>query len=415
MRAVLIGIGSLGDTLPFIALGKALARRGHEVVLGANGQYADLIARHGLPFVDVFPADEYRRFVADHRQWTAKQAFATGRNLMRLWMVNSYNLVAEKFQPGETVVVSVGCAFGSRIARETLGAPLVTVHLQPMWMRSVQDGTALPRGYPKVGFRAVEWLVDQVIDRVVRPSTNEFRASFGLPPVRRLMREWWQSPDLVLNFFPEWFSTRQEDWPPNTFCAGFPRTDDLHDGEVDERLDAFLDAGDPPIVFAQSSVGGHEEFFAVSREVGKRLGRRSILVMERQEGFDDPNGAVFVTPFLRLDRALPRCAALVHHGGIGTIAAGLGAGVCQLTIPNLPDQFDNAHRLQRLGVSVLLKRKQYEPLRASEELRRLLESPTTTARRAELREKAARDDGLGAACEAIEALHERTRASAVAR
>lgn len=402
MRVILIAIGSLGDTLPFIALGRSLLRRGHEVILGGNSHFAGVIEKHGLQFAEIFPAEDYRRFLEHYRTWSLRESVAEGTRLMRAWMEKSHELIVRKTVPGMTVVASVGCAFGARIAQETHGIPLATVHLQPMWMRSVHDGTCLPPWFPPSFFRAVEGTVDLLIDRGLGEVTNGYRASFGLRPVKRLMRSWWHSPQMVLNLFPAWFSAPQPDWPANSICAGFPRTDDLHD-EHSELVEHFLDGGDRPIVFAQSSIGADEEFFAIGREISRKLGRRAIFVMpngsrgERSEEF-------LQVPFLRLDRVLSRCAALVHHGGIGTIASALTAGVCQITIPTLPDQIDNSRRLRRLGVAEMFRRKDYSAARGAKVLGRLLTSDETRDRCRLFAERAAADDGLARACDSLESL-----------
>ncbi|MFO0946243.1 MAG: glycosyltransferase [Planctomycetota bacterium] len=402
MRVILIAIGSLGDTLPFLALGKALLRRGHEVILGGNSHYANVVERHGLQFEEVFSAEDYQGFLENYRRWTLRESVDEGTRLMRLWMEKSHQLVLRRNLPGTTVVASVGCAFGARIAQETLGIPLATVHLQPMWMRSVSDGTCLPPWFPRPFFRLVEGVVDVLIDGGLGKVTNAYRETLGLPPVKRLMRTWWHSPQLVLNLFPEWFSAPQPDWPTNTACTGFPRTDDLHDENVPE-VEKYLAAGEPPLVFAQSSIGKDEGFFEVSRQIASRLGRRAILVTPKASATDCKRDLLAIR-FLRLDHVLHRCSALIHHGGIGTIASALTAGVCQLTIPTLPDQFDNARRLERLGVSKVMKRKEYTADHGARVLSGLLNSKVTNARCRHFSALAAADDGLSRACDALERL-----------
>lgn len=404
MRAILIAIGSLGDTLPFLALGKALRERGHQVALGANGHFRELIERHGLEFSEVYPTDEYREFVENYRSWSLGQLVDAGKHLMDEWMRKSFALIEDRYVPGETVVASVACAFGARLAREARGVPTATVHLQPMWMRSTLDGTCLPSWMPRLCFRAVEGTIDALIDAALCPLTNAFRAQLGLRPERKLLRTWWHSPDRILNLFPEWFSPRQADWPANTLCTGFPRVDHLHEADQGDEVERFLAAGTPPLVFARSSIETGDEFFAISRDVARRLGRRALLVTAEGTDGGGDGGDVLATPFLRLDRVLPRSAAIVHHGGIGTIAAGLAAGVPQITVPSVPDQYDNSHRLQRLGVSVHRKRRDYRPRVVARDLDRLLSSDRVRTQCRHFAMLAARDDGLKVAADALEAM-----------
>ena len=85
-------------------------------------------------------------------------------------------------------------------------------------------------------------------------------------------------------------------------------------------------------------------------------------------------------PFLPLSRILPRTSALVHHGGIGSAAAALAAGVPQLVMPFAHDQPDNAARLCRLGVASALWPRRASGARMAARLRHLLSSPSVAAR-----------------------------------
>ena len=118
-----------------------------------------------------------------------------------------YRLIAELAKPGETVLAALGYVFGARIAQEKLGLPLATIHLQPMWFRSTYDPPGLPRWCPAFVPRAIDRVIDAVADRVLGPATNQFRGELGLPPGRRLMKTWWNSPQRVIGFFPDRFKS----------------------------------------------------------------------------------------------------------------------------------------------------------------------------------------------------------------
>jgi UDP:flavonoid glycosyltransferase YjiC (YdhE family) len=102
---------------------------------------------------------------------------------------------------------------------------------------------------------------------------------------------------------------------------------------------------------------------------------------------------------------LPRAAALVHHGGIGTCAQGLAAGLPQVVMPMAYDQLDNGMRLARLGVGAVVRQRRFTPPRVAAALDGLLNSPAVQKR---CRDKAASCDGptaLNAACDLLEELH----------
>jgi rhamnosyltransferase subunit B len=145
-------------------------------------------------------------------------------------------------------------------------------------------------------------------------------------------------------------------------------------------------------------------FFAAAVEACHRLKRRGLLVTRFAEQLPtrlpDLVRHVEYAPFSEL---LPRCAALVHHGGIGTTAQTLAAGIPHVVTPLAHDQPDNAARLERLGVGRTLRPKSVTGKSLARELSALLDSPQVAARCAELADRLRTHDGLNLAADALEA------------
>jgi rhamnosyltransferase subunit B len=148
----------------------------------------------------------------------------------------TYQIIAELYQPGETVVVAPYSLFAVRVAREKLGVPLATVVLEPDKLRSLHRTSLMLRPLvledwmPKFAKRLQLDILDRLfIDRFVGPETNAFRAELGLSPARGFLAEWCLSPDRVLAFFPPWYAPLQPDWPAQT------RLDTDHLGIVQRR------------------------------------------------------------------------------------------------------------------------------------------------------------------------------------
>jgi len=175
------------------------------------------------------------------------------------------------------------------------------------------------------------------------------------------------------------------------------------------EVDQFLSEGSPPIVFTLGTAiaqgAGAREFFHQSSEAAKMLGRRAILILTNRANCpaELPQGvaAFDYAPFTEL---FPRAAAIVHHGGIGTTGLAMRAGRPMLVIPHAWDQFDNAERVARLGISRTIPCRRYTADRVAAELRHLLDDPAYLSRAGEIAEKLRQEDGVGAACHAIEAL-----------
>jgi rhamnosyltransferase subunit B len=406
MHALLVSTGTAGNMLPFIGLGKALRARGHEVTVIGSGAGTEAARREGLGFADLDGAAGRDRPGADAAA-VRKPGFL-GSLLPRAveYMRNAYRLIAERHEPGRTVVVSQGWLFGARIAQEKLGVPLATVLLQPLLFGSAHDTPGLPTWVPRWVPRLTNALVEKSVDWSLAPAVDAFRAELGLPRAARPVMRWWRSPDLVIGFFPGWYSPPQPDWPAQALLGGFPLYDAPGPGPNPE-LEEYLADGEPHLVFSQAwLVKDAKSYFAVSVEVARALGRRAVLLTAHPQQLPRrlPPG-VRHFGFVPLSTLLPRAAAVVHHGGMGTLGQALAAGVPQVTVPVILDQFDNSRRLLRLGVSANLRSAAYRPGHVARGLRGLLESPEVRDRCRHYAALMRSDPPFEKACLAIERLH----------
>src|SRR5487761_1722560 len=393
MRILLVAVGSAGDVHPFVGLGLGLAARGHRVTLLASGYFEKLARQVGFDFVPVFSADEFLALLKNPLAWHRFRGFIECfRGGVLPTFEPIYRGIAERYVPGETVVVASTLGFGARCAQEKLGVPLVTVHLSPSVFRSdyhnpVLPGMFLPPWLPRRLKRAQYWLADGlVIERLMRGPLNAFRATIGLGPMKGILSGWHNSPQRVLGLFPAWFAAPQPDWPKQTVLAGFPLYDERGVTPLSAELLRFLDSGEPPLGFTPGSAMLHGgEFFSAAAEACVLLGRRGLLLTRfgEQVPAELPAGVrhFAYAPFSQL---LPRAAALVHHGGIGTLSQGFAAGVPQLVMPMSFDQPDNAARMRRLGAGSALSRKRFQSQQVAGALSRLLGSPEVAARCGEL-------------------------------
>jgi rhamnosyltransferase subunit B len=135
------------------------------------------------------------------------------------------------------------------------------------------------------------------------------------------------------------------------------------------------------------------------------MGRRAILLVKNPRALPPelPEGVVACdyAPFSLL---FPRAAAIVHHGGIGTTGQAMRSGRPSLVMPCAWDQPDNAERAARLGIARTIARNRYKPKRVAAELRLLLEDPAYSQRAAEIAPKLRQEEGVEAACDALESL-----------
>ena len=413
-HVIVVAIGSAGDVFPLAALAQRLSQRGHEVLLMAGELYEGLARQLGVAFEPIQTSQQ----AGTHAM--SKQDPHKALSLMwhRISQANRivYGAVERLQQPGRTVLVGSTFALGARLAQEKLGLPLATVHLAPACFLSAIDPPAfklfrLPSWLP-VRARAATWrfIERAVIDPIGGKELNRFRAELGLAPCRHVMGEWAHSPDLVLGLFEPWFAEPQADWPAHTHLTGFPRFDQVQMIEPDAALQRFLEAGDAPLVFVTgSAMREARPYFANAVETCRILGRRGVLLTRHVAQVPAE-----LPPFMHhalyepLSTLLPRSAALVSHGGIGTVSQGLAAGVPQLVMPYAHDQFDNAQRVKRLGVAAIASPRD-TPAALAQTLQALLASPVAAAACAHYRDALAApgsrpQEALDRACVLIEGL-----------
>jgi rhamnosyltransferase subunit B len=413
LHVLLATLGSAGDVHPYIGLGAALKSRGHRVTILTNPYFQQLIEAQGLGFLAVGTSEQAHAAVFHPDLWHLRKGFDVIARLLLPAIGQIYRLI-ERHANADTVVAFSTLAFGARVAQEKLGVPSASIHLQPTVIRTFADqgmmgnvrlSASHPRWFKAGLFRLIDWLI---LDRSVKWPLNEFRATLGLAPVNRVMHRWMHSPQLVIGFFPEWFAAAQADWPANAHAVGFPLWDAGETAALPEA-EEFLNSGAPPIVFTPGSMGATmHQFFNESLQAVRRIGARAMLVTNypQQIPHDLPRG-VKAFGYLPFSQVLPRAALLVYHGGIGTLAQGINAGIPHLVVPHGYDQFDSGWRIEQLGLGRCIAQSRYRSRRVARTIQDILGDEASSRRRSEL---AARMDSAGAlarACELIEGLAHR--------
>lgn len=413
LTILVVGLGSAGDVHPNVGLALALKRRGHRVLFIGPAIFKPLAQRVGLEFFAVGSEETYYETIRDPDLWHPFRSFRVVATKLLLPAIRPiYELIAANHVPGRTLVTAPSTAFAARIAQEKLGLPLATVHLQPSLMRSMVDPACvgfpdilgrLPRSLRGPFFRVVDGVL---IDPLIAAETNAFRAELGLPPVRRFFDRWMHSPQLVIGLFAEWFAAVPPDWPPHVRLAGFPLWDEREVREGSPELEAFLAAGAPPLVFtAGSAMAQGKEFFRVSAEVCRLSGKRGLLLTQFPEQLPAQLPEhVRHFHYIPFSAVLPRAAAFVHHGGIGTTAQAFAAGVPQLVVPLAHDQPDNAMRVKRLGVGDFLRPQHYKVKTVRSRIEALLGSSAIRDKCAQYANSLRPRDALDRTCEFIEGM-----------
>jgi UDP:flavonoid glycosyltransferase YjiC (YdhE family) len=404
--------GSLGDLHPFIAIGLGLRSRGHAVTLATSNFYRSKVEQTGLTFAPMGPHLGLETSAVMDRIIDSKNGPEyLIRQILYPSVPAAYAEVMEAISEAD-LIVTHPITFAAQIAAEKTGMPWVSTVTAPFSLFSCFDASVIPSHPLLIKLRALGPAFFGIVKKAGRIMTKSwlepltrFRASVGLPPGQDPVFEGQHSPQRVLAMFSPLMGEPQPDWPAQTLITGFPFYDQAEHGQgLDPDLERFLDAGAPPVVFTLGSSAVHRagDFYHESLAAVWRLGCRSVLLVGQNSIQEPLPPGTVAFPYAPFSKILPRAVVIVHQGGIGTCAQALAAGGPMLVVPFAFDQADNAARLQRLGVARAIPRKHYTAKRACMELKTLLSAPAYGASAASAGKRIAAENGVRAACDAIE-------------
>lgn len=382
MHFIVATIGSAGDLFPFLSMALALRARGHRVSFLAPEQHAPYVLPTGLPFIGL-PADE--AVLHDPDLWHATRGFGVVWKATRPAMARIEPFV-RALPPDESCVLLVHPLALPEADLCRAGRPglkIAAAWLAPQNLPTVHDPLLVgpwrvPRWVPLGARRAMwRWAMRTFIDPVALAEVNAARTTHGLAPAATLGDVIFAVPDLSITLFPEWFAPTQPDWPQPLYRADFPLYDPNPDAALAPELERFLADGTTPLAFTHGT--GNTQavaYFQAALEATAALGRRAIfLTPHRAQLPATLPPFILQQDYVPLRRLLPHLALLAHHGGIGTTAEALRAGVPQLVVPLAHDQFDNAMRVRALGAGASLPAARVEAARLARGLARLLANP----------------------------------------
>ena len=352
LRLLLVGIGTRGDVQPILALAQAAAARGHQPRVAAPPEFKDWIERHGFEFTPV--GLNIRQFLADHPE------VLTGRpsKAMAGWQTFFATLPAQARDVraaahGAQAIVWGGLAFSAPSVAEFLRIPALGVLYSTSLSPSAQHPpVALPWQNLPGWVNRLLWFINRVLgERITGPMLTSARAELGLPRVGLHQHLFMDARFMV--------ATDEEVFPSDPAWGGrFPRANYVFYDDpapLEPQLQAWLDAGEPPVFvdFGSMSGAGTQRAAGVVLQALAGTGRRCLIgagLMSASGNQDLPAGwrVVHAAPHALL---FPRVAAVIHHGGAGTIANALRAGVPQVILPLILDQYQHAHHLHRAGLA----------------------------------------------------------------
>ena len=421
MRIVLSNIGTFGDINPLIAIALELKRRGHVPVLAVPAVFEPKIVPLGLEFHAVRPDIDPNNTLMAEMIYDVKKGTERGlREFLFPVLRQTYDdLLDAATKPERADLLLLGeLNYAGPIVAEMTEIPWASYVLAPLSFFSAFDPPVLPM-YPRLaradktvpGFGRVIRRLARFVSRKWPQPIYDLRAELGLPRGRNPLFDAKHSPYLVLALFSRLLGKEQKDWPENTRITGFCYYDaDAGNAALPEHLEKFMQAGPAPVVFTLGSAAvlAAGRFYEFSAKAAIKLGIRAVLLIgtdPRNKMKQELPDSICVAEYAPYSALFKRAAMVVHQGGVGTTAQCLRAGKPMLIMPYSHDQPDNGRRMGRLKVARVIQRKNYTPVRVARKLLAMLEEPTIARRTAQVAHMLESEDGVGAACDALEALH----------
>jgi sterol 3beta-glucosyltransferase len=363
MLITMLTTGTRGDTQPFMALGLELKKKGYRVRIAASEAYQDFIESYGFEYAmlrgdvskiiesgaadDAINADNPLKF------------FSSLKNeKMMGMMVNIQKDLHKACKGAGAIVYHPGAAIGYFAAKEM---DIPSILASPFPMTPTKDYPALifydrPRFgkiYNKLTHRIFEWgfwkIVSGPLKKYWVQQYGEGPNDFSCPyPKQRTAAN-----PTIISSSPTVFSV-SKDWPEHVHSYGNWFMDSDHSYQPEEKLERFLKAGEPPVYIGFGSVGDKKnagETTALVIKALKLAGKRGIIntggsgMNQTEEIAED----ILFVKDIPHEWLFPKMSAVVHHGGAGTTAEGLRAGVPSAIIPYGNDQFAWGRKIHELG------------------------------------------------------------------
>ncbi|MGH8291643.1 MAG: glycosyltransferase [Steroidobacteraceae bacterium] len=353
MKVLISSIGSRGDVQPILVLAREIESLGHRARLCVAPNFNEWVGSFGIECVPIGPDLERLAAGMTTRQ-QANSSTETVRRIATLGVRSQFPVLLEAARGCDLVVAAGALQFAARSVAEFLKLPYVFA----TYCAAVLPSPDHPP--PKMGAHHSHLLSrsenvslweaeERSWNELFRDSLNDERAKLALDPVDSVHRHTltdrpWLAADPILGPAGEPHDiqiVQTGAWLPND-----PR-------RLPDPVEDFLSSGPPPVYFGFGSMRAAEDTSRIVVESARALGLRSLI--SRGWGnlqlIDDGSDCLLLEDVAH-QSLFPRVAAIVHHGGAGTTTIAARAGVPQVVVPHLYDQYYWAHRVQQLGIGV---------------------------------------------------------------
>jgi rhamnosyltransferase subunit B len=416
-RIVITTFGSAGDVNPFMALGLGLRERGHEVTFAVEERFRVMFEDAGFK-VGILTGDAYEFFNRNAAKLIGSNNEAESTKLIfldyqvPLAPVRTRELL-EICRDADLLVTSVFHLAAANV-EDTLQIPVLTVSLTPSSFQSdsltLRDFGKVPAPLKRILNRTL-WKIARLFSQTsIDPAVNKMRAELGLPSRRHWLFENGMSRTNVALAVSPLFTPRPADWPAKVKMTGYLQWDKPANWSPSPELNAFFADGKPVVALSFGSMAPdvRNEFttlYRMSIEAVLNAGAKALVIGAAADVLPNPLPAnALALDFAPFSEIYPRCAAVIHHGGMGTAAQSLRAGVPTLVVPWGFDQFFTGSQLQNIGVGLSIKRKKYNVQNGVAAIKALLSEPQYRETAQSVARQLAKEDGVASLSDHIETI-----------
>lgn len=378
-------LGSGGDILPFLRIGSRLKQRGHHITLITHHYWAAAAKKAGIQFFAIDSAPEYSRFVSDEPLLNSPRGIPEFlKRHVFTKILAEYEIIRQQSRSDQTFLITRDLFdTGTRISAEKLGIPFMIIFFAPSQLAT--------------------WKIRvEMFRQACAVEINRLRNQMSLPSVNN-WESWLAYPATSIALWPDWFAAPDSTWPRGVTPVGFI-IDQEDSDEIPADLQTYLTSGEPPILITGGTglyLGA--EFYRACAGACSLLDRRAMLVTQHREQVpEDLPESVRWFSYVPFSKVMKNVAAVIHHGGRGTLSCAVAAAVPQLVLAMGADRPDNAVRLKSLGVAEYLLRPAWQPAAVAEKLHALIDSHVVAQECRTLAARMAATDALGSACDLIE-------------
>jgi UDP:flavonoid glycosyltransferase YjiC (YdhE family) len=413
MKITILSVGTRGDVQPYIALGLGLRAAGNDVRIAAASNFEQFILRYGLEYArlegnfrEIMETDTIQKFMAKGNPLRAYHELTEIiRHILECFAADSW-----KACQGVDAVIFSGLGVTGYHIAEKLGIPSCWAPLQPMSRTHSFPSALVPIGNNRTG--TLNWFThiieEQMSWQPARSFINRWRKDFlGLKPIpfigpNALLEK--RHYPLIYGYSPT-VLPRPSDWGDWIHVSGYWFLDCLADWQPPADLVDFITTGKPPVYIGFGSMNNREagEMTQIVMDAVNLTKQRAVLATGWGSFVDvSLPDTIYKVDAIPHDWLFPQMAAAVHHGGAGTTAAALRAGIPNITVPHIMDQPFWGQRVFDLGVGPKpLRRKQITAECLANAITMTINNKDMKRRATVLAEQISTEDGTAKAVELI--------------